>query len=205
MATILEHQYNPVNYRARMQETFAAWLTRQLARREMTPAEFGKKIGVPTSTVTRWINEGRRPTTRNSDLIADALGVDLDTVLALVGHRPNADPDDPPELADLFAYIRRLRPDGRKVAMIRALVTSIEAVDRAEVAGQPRPGSSSRPSRQTQPRPQHVSQSGQASPRQFGHGSTVSSVAPRPAPGFGAGITTCRRAIARFASATRLR
>ena len=92
---------------------FAAWLRRQLARRDWTQADFARAAGLPTGTVSRWVRGERVPTPLHADLIADVLGVDLDIVLAVAGHRPNVDPDDPPEIADLIAMIRKtqMHPD----------------------------------------------------------------------------------------------
>ena len=56
------------------------------------------------------------PTPLHADLIADVLGVDLDIVLAVAGHRPNVDPDDPPEIADLIAMIRKTQMHPDRVA-----------------------------------------------------------------------------------------
>ena len=95
---------------------FAAWLRRQLARRDWTQADFARAAGLPTGTVSRWVRGERVPTPLHADLIADVLGVDLDIVLAVAGHRPNVDPDDPPEIADLIAMIRKTQMHPDRVA-----------------------------------------------------------------------------------------
>ena len=72
------------------------------------------------------------PTPLHADLIADALGVDLDTVLALAGHRPNVDPDDPPEIADLIAMIRKTQMHPDRVAGLRSMLDGWQSRDRRE-------------------------------------------------------------------------
>ncbi len=52
------------------------------------------------------------PDTQSCDIVADVLGVDIDTVLTLAGHRPHIDepaPDD--RLAAMFSRLRRLKLD----------------------------------------------------------------------------------------------
>lgn len=53
---------------------------------------------VSTGTISRWVRGDRVPTPESCDLLADVLGVDLDGILALAGHRPLDTmyrPDDP--------------------------------------------------------------------------------------------------------------
>lgn len=128
-----------------MMQGFAAWLRRQLDRRERTQADFARASGFPTGTVSRWMRGERVPTPPNCDTIADVLGVSLDTVLAVAGHRPDPAPDDPPEVADLIALLRRIKMDPRKNAMIRANLLAILAFDEHEAKTQAR-AAQSRPS-----------------------------------------------------------
>src|SRR5687768_15256517 len=72
---------------ARDDPAFGAWLAREIKRAGMNQKEFADAAGVGTSTVSRWIN-GRVPDAQYCDLIADALQLDIDDVLARAGYRP---------------------------------------------------------------------------------------------------------------------
>jgi transcriptional regulator with XRE-family HTH domain len=77
-------------------EGFNLWLHRQLRRRDWSPADLARRMDVNTGTVSRWLTGSRRPRPDACDKLADALGVDLDMVLTLAGHRPpdiEIDPD----------------------------------------------------------------------------------------------------------------
>src|SRR5919112_753126 len=78
-------------------ERFVEWLRGQLRRRGWNAAELGRRLQVPSGTISRWMTGERQPSSRSCDLLADVLGVDLDLVLTLAGHRPEAavhQPDD---------------------------------------------------------------------------------------------------------------
>jgi transcriptional regulator with XRE-family HTH domain len=94
---------------------FETWVRQRLRQREWTQADLARKLGVPNSTVARWLNGKRRPTSESCDLIADVLGADLDQVLALTGHRPNFDaiPVDDPR-ATIIALVRRVNLDDQE-------------------------------------------------------------------------------------------
>lgn len=81
-----------------MAQSIAAWLRRQLERREWSQADFARKLGTSTGSVSMWLNGQRIPDPESCDRIADLLRADGDYVLTLAGHRP-ADPvyatDDP--------------------------------------------------------------------------------------------------------------
>lgn len=144
----LSHQLSPVqlspvgsivlpfgdsrNYRTDMERSFAEWMNRELLRRDWNQSDLVRRTGLSSSTLSRFATGKRIPSPKQADLIADVLGVDLDTVLAVAGHRPNPDPDDPPEVADLIALLRRIRMDRRKEAMIRANLLAILAWDDRE-------------------------------------------------------------------------
>lgn len=64
------------------------WLKGQLRRREWTQADLARRMAVSTGTISRWARGERIPTPESCDRLADVLGVDLDTVLGVAGHRP---------------------------------------------------------------------------------------------------------------------
>jgi transcriptional regulator with XRE-family HTH domain len=67
---------------------FGAWLRRQLRVAGLNQSELAEKIGTSTGTVSMWATGKRVPEPASCDLIADALGVGFDVVLAAAGHRP---------------------------------------------------------------------------------------------------------------------
>lgn len=78
--------------------TFATWLKAELDAREWTQADFARRIAGTDARVSEWASARRLPSPPTCARIADALGLDLDVVLAAAGHRaiPCApDPDDP--------------------------------------------------------------------------------------------------------------
>lgn len=98
----------------RAPEEFRRWLERQLARRDWSPAEFARRLGMNTGTVSRWMTGSRRPRTDACDKIADVLGVDVDVVLTMAGHRPpdiELDPDS--ATARLMPLIEQIDWDAR--------------------------------------------------------------------------------------------
>lgn len=108
-------------------ESFDRWLAYQLDRRDMKPADFARKVGSRPGVVSHWLNGERTPSTQSADRIADVLGVDVDLVLTLAGHRPHMDElaaDDP--RTALIGLVRRLPPDHPGIpgveAMLRAWV-----------------------------------------------------------------------------------
>ncbi len=103
-----------VNYRCTMETTggqasqFRLWLAEQLRVREWNRSEAARRFAVNASTVSRWLNGDRIPSPDAADRIADALNVDLDFVLTLVGHRP-------PEIDVDDVFKRELMPIVRKI------------------------------------------------------------------------------------------
>lgn len=78
--------------------TFGPWLKKRLISKDLTESEFARLLDRPASMVNRWVRGERIPSTQSCDLIADALGLDLDMVLWQAGHRPptkELDPEDP--------------------------------------------------------------------------------------------------------------
>lgn len=77
----------------------------------------------------------RIPGPKSLDSLADVLGVDVDHLLALAGHRPptfEVDPDSPE--GQLIPYIRRIdwSKHDRELAMITRQLEFIVEVDRGE-------------------------------------------------------------------------
>lgn len=95
-----------------VENTFGPWLRRQLARREMKQADFARRAGASPGMVSGWINCKRLPNHESADRIADALAVDRDDVLALVGIRPSdglAPPDD--QVTRIVSLLKRVDLD----------------------------------------------------------------------------------------------
>lgn len=67
---------------------FSRWFHRQLARHEMSQAEFSRRTGFSTGQVSMWAKGERNPSPRSIEKIADVLFADQDEVLAIAGHRP---------------------------------------------------------------------------------------------------------------------
>jgi transcriptional regulator with XRE-family HTH domain len=89
------------------EKDFAAWLKRQLDRREWTAAELARRIEVSPTSVSRWVNGREVPSSNNARRIADAFYLEQDDVLTLAGHRDQdrpISPDDP-----LSRLIRKLK------------------------------------------------------------------------------------------------
>jgi transcriptional regulator with XRE-family HTH domain len=109
-------------------ERFVEWLRGQLRRRGWNAAELARRLHVPSGTVSRWMTGERQPSPRSCDLLADVLGVDLDLVLTLAGHRPGAEtpsPDD--QRAEIIAFLERitLTPD-RAAGLLGTLTSWLE-------------------------------------------------------------------------------
>ena len=125
-----------------------AWLQRELDRRDMRPADFARLAGVNPSLVTRWLH-GTKPSPESCDLIADVLGVDLDLVLGLAGHRANVDelePDDP--VLQLRTLVGRIEWEHHQaeLKMIRIQLEMLRSDDRerkSRLINIGRPGSNS--------------------------------------------------------------
>lgn len=68
---------------------FPVWLKTELARREWNMSDLARRLEISPSVVGRWVRGERMPAPESCDLLADALGVDVDRVLVLAGHRPD--------------------------------------------------------------------------------------------------------------------
>ena len=87
---------------ASAEPSYSAWMLEEMRRREWRQADFARAAGVDVSMVSRWL-QGRRPDPASLERVASALGVDLDGVLTLAGHRPRSPRDDDPRVATLVA------------------------------------------------------------------------------------------------------
>lgn len=79
-------------------------------------ADFHRRSGVPRATVYTWIAGTRLPDPASCDTISDALGLPLDAVLIVAGHRPNIEqinPDDQ-DAVRIARVIARWTPAQRK-------------------------------------------------------------------------------------------
>ena len=87
--------------------SYSAWMLEEMRRREWRQADFARAAGVDVSMVSRWL-QGRRPDPASLERVASALGVDLDALLTLAGHRPRSPRDDDPRVAALVAKVRQV-------------------------------------------------------------------------------------------------
>lgn len=93
-------------------ETLAAWLRRQLLRRDWTQADLARKSGLSQGRISDWLAGKRRPNPDSCDKLADVFGVDVDTVLSLAGHRPRDPNHKNRDRDDLMAMLKRVRLTG---------------------------------------------------------------------------------------------
>jgi transcriptional regulator with XRE-family HTH domain len=130
---------NVVNYNFHMEangwqhERFAEWLRTQLRRRGWNAAELARQLHVPSGTISRWMSGERQPSSRSCDLLADVLGVDLDLLLTLAGHRPGPEapgPDD--QRADIIALLERITLTPDRAAGLLGTLTSWLELDREQ-------------------------------------------------------------------------
>ena len=125
---------------------FSAWLANEIDSRGMSQSELGRLIGVPQGSVHHWISGRNVPKGYYCNLIADALNIDRDTVLAIAGHRPPKPTVDPlaPEVA-LMAKIERIAWTPAMVQLIGGMLDNLIALnpkvrkqDSAQFVGNPR-------------------------------------------------------------------
>lgn len=113
-------------------ETFPNWFREQLRRRDWNMSDFSRRSGFSTGVVGHWARGSRVPSPESCDRIADVLGVDVDTVLTLAGHRPAVEPlalDDP--AARLSALLRRVELTPDRAAGLEATIRAWIDFDRA--------------------------------------------------------------------------
>jgi transcriptional regulator with XRE-family HTH domain len=99
-------------------------LQEQLHRHEWRQAHFARAAGVDVSMVSRWLR-GRRPDPASLERVAVALGVDLDALLTLAGHRPRSPRDDDPRVAALVAKVRQVQWTPERFLIVDALLDDL--------------------------------------------------------------------------------
>jgi transcriptional regulator with XRE-family HTH domain len=102
---------------------FPDWLKHELLRREWNMSDFARRAGISPSVIGRWVRGERIPDPQSCDLIADTLGVDVDRVLVLAGHRPNL--EDLPlteEQTAIMALVRRVKLHPDRAALLRLML-----------------------------------------------------------------------------------
>lgn len=83
---------------------FGPWLDYQIRSRGWNQPEFARRIGMTAAAVYRWTVGERVPSTHSCDIIADVLGLPLDDVLTIAGHRTYIPKEETEEVID------KLRP-----------------------------------------------------------------------------------------------
>ena len=117
-------------------ERFATWVRGQLRRRGWTAAELARRLPAPSGTVSRWLSGERQPSPRSCDLLADVLGVDLDLVLTLAGHRPGSETDGPDgQRAAIIALLERIELTPDRAAGLHGTLSSWLELDREQRRG----------------------------------------------------------------------
>jgi transcriptional regulator with XRE-family HTH domain len=104
---------------------FASWVRAELRRREWNDSDLARRMGVSSGMISHWLSGERRPNPYSCDLLADALHADLDTVLALVCHRPTAASAAlPKEIAPVVAMLRRINPTPDRITGLTGVLRS---------------------------------------------------------------------------------
>jgi transcriptional regulator with XRE-family HTH domain len=103
---------------------FVTWVREELERRGWRQADFARAAGVDVSLVSRWLR-GRRPDPVSLERVAVSLGVDLDLLLTLAGHRPPAPRDADPRVATLVAKVRQIAWTPERFLIVDALLDDL--------------------------------------------------------------------------------
>ena len=104
--------------------SYKNWLREEMRRREWRQADFARAVGVDVSMVSRWM-QGRRPDPASLERVAAGLGVDLDALLTLAGHRPQTARDDDPQVATLVAKVRQIQWTPERFLIVDALLDDL--------------------------------------------------------------------------------
>jgi len=111
-----------------MNEDFPDWLKRQFSRRDWTQADAARAIGVSSGRVSEWVNGKRPPSVESLERIADALHIDVETVLRKAGHLPEVETVD--EFAEeIMGLVKRIHWTPERVAIIRGSLQGMLRTD----------------------------------------------------------------------------
>ena len=110
---------------------FNAWLSYQLKRRDYNQTQFAERAGVHPSVVSAWVRGARRPGLDSAAIIADALDVDVATVLARLGADVDTGTDDE-RLAAITGMLRRAQLTADRYATIEAILSGWLRTDRSD-------------------------------------------------------------------------
>lgn len=97
-------------------ESFGAWLSAALKRREMNQSDLARRIGSGSGAVNQWVRGARVPSVESCWRIADAFDLPVVMVLRRAGH-PVEEGDGDDDEDRLLAMWRKLTPDGREDVM----------------------------------------------------------------------------------------
>jgi transcriptional regulator with XRE-family HTH domain len=112
----------------------------EMRRRDWRQADFARAAGVDVSMVSRWLH-GRRPDPASLERVAGALGVDIDMLLTLAGHRPRSPRDDDPRVAALIAKVRQITWTPERFLIVDALLDDLRhRSSRVPIEQAPLPG-----------------------------------------------------------------
>lgn len=117
--------------------SLASWMHHQLRQRDWTRSDFAGRVGVPESTVAKWMAGNMEPTPDSMQRIADALYVSIDDVLHAAGIRPQVVYDDP-RVVELVNMLRRIEPSEERLTILKAHIASLLDIDRQRVDAQRR-------------------------------------------------------------------
>lgn len=109
---------------ANPEPSFAEWMQAEMERRAWRQADLARAAGLDVSMVSRW-RRGRRPDPASLERIAVALGVDLDLLLTLAGHRPPSPRDDDPRVATLMTKVRQVNWTPERFLIVDALLDDL--------------------------------------------------------------------------------
>jgi transcriptional regulator with XRE-family HTH domain len=110
---------------------FGRWLKNELRRRDWNMSDLARRINSDPSAVGRWARGDRIPDPASCDLLADALGIDIDRVLVAAGHRPNIEAipvDD--DRATIAALLRQVELTPDRGALLKATIRAWLELDR---------------------------------------------------------------------------
>jgi transcriptional regulator with XRE-family HTH domain len=126
--------------------TFGEWLEDQYLRAGFTQMEFAEAVGVAQSTVSSWVNVGKKPRRRVVPAIARALNLSEDEVLERIAYPRRSAVDEPgdegavgeidlddPFLTFWASYSGELDPHDKEI--LQELARSLAQKRRADQGG----------------------------------------------------------------------